>query len=205
MSPRSRGIAAAVGAASLLGVITMLAFDSRGAPGPAGSASGAPTALVSAPLLAGSSVPLDATPSAEPQAAEWESAPTFRPTIDRTRGRFAGRCALRVIREWIRLSCHGYYAIELVAGGAPESKVWTGRDNTAATDLYNTRDLTVARAIATFRLRRGESQIVTLFGILRSDYGMWPKAHDTVQVSWREGEADPHIVVTPEMLDVEVE
>jgi hypothetical protein len=192
----------ALGAASLALVagLSLVALESAGKPSAAGSASASAAPIVSAPLLVGSAIPAASTESAEPPAAEWETAPTFRPTRDRTNGAFARACALRVIREWVRLSCHKYFGIELVAGASEGGKVWTGRESA---DPYQpgSLDLSMARATAIFRLRRGESQIVTLFSLLFGNYGVWPQERETVQFSWREGDPDPHVVVTPRQLD----
>lgn len=131
------------------------------------------------PMIRGQDIPTE--PSPKPTEIEWKQARTFRPH----RGGY--ECDLALVREWLRVTCREAPGVSLIAGNPADVTVRvTG-------SIF--QGLRVAGS-AELRLVRGESHIFSYLEMGSSESD-WIGVEDggTLSVTWREGEADPLILI----------
>jgi hypothetical protein len=182
-------LAVVVLASALAGAPSRAALPASAAVNAAGSTSAAASA--SAPAPHGSSAPVAARPvlgaelgrepSPPPTVEEWRGGRAVAPT----RGS-AGRCALTLVREWLRVRCPGAPGAGLVAGETRGVTVRTvGR---AFSETGEPGDLV---STVVLPLRREQSLVVS-FNDLAFEYDSTALVEGgMLSVVWRSGRADP--------------
>lgn len=169
-----------------LGVLMGLAVRAAPGPSPSGSVSVSAGLNLAAELVAGAQIPTER--SNPPPPAAWKDAKSVG--LSRSS---AMDCRALLVREWLRVQCRNYAGVGLVAGDPKEVRTsLTG----LPPGLQAPGESGESVVYVELPLIRGASYVVTFLG-LGSDYeGNMIDEADTLQVSWRAGEADPIVLMT---------
>ncbi|HRI64999.1 MAG TPA: hypothetical protein PK156_12210 [Polyangium sp.] len=153
----------------------------------AGADASADAAVEVLPVVKGADIPTEA--SKAPTEAEWKDAKKV------TANRFiiderpeAGRCELRLLREWLRVNCRQKTGASLIAGDPKGVTMWTTGNTFSDEDR-------LARVTVTTPLAKGKSQLYTLLSFAFGYDSTRLGEGGAMSIEWREGMEDPNIVI----------
>jgi hypothetical protein len=129
--------------------------------------------------------------SAVPKPAEWAQA---KPISAEGNSR---SCTFRVLREWLSVSCKDWYGAGLVAGDPKDVHITAFGDPLQWNPTLEKMETSTVTVI--LPIERGQARIVNFLDLTGAtgDYGpALPGEGPTLHVWWRDGEADPALVLT---------
>lgn len=178
-------------AASAVVVAAMVA-PARSQSSDAGAAIDAGSALdagATRPKLQGASVPTTPTPA--PSEAEWKDAVRVDPTRD-----VNGVCSFSVLRDWLKIECAQRHGASMLAGDATDVKITASGDPfEEAGDFTSNKKGPVPFATIVTRLARGSAKMFVTIKAGWTYESIWSEDGERIAVTWREGKADPVILV----------
>lgn len=181
--PLSLGL---LGSGALLLVALSSYSQPSGAPAPSVGSAAAPAGPP--PLIRGADIPAET--SEVPTTKEWEDAKVVRANQDEKK-----ICSLKVLREWVRFECDHRLGASLVAGDPADVKIWAWGEPGAELP-WSTTTRVKPKTLFTMRLRRGDAKIYELYELGWTYEGYtWAEPAEKIAVTWREGKADPVILV----------
>ncbi|HEV8548691.1 MAG TPA: hypothetical protein VGQ57_06685 [Polyangiaceae bacterium] len=135
------------------------------------------------PVVHGADLP--STESPAPATKEWKQGKRVAPT----RGH-AEHCELALVREWLRVRCPGLVGAGLIAGDARGVSIHVVGHSFTAGDPDEVVTLVV------LPLRRGKTHLIGLNDVAMEYASNALSEGGVVSVQWREGRADPVIVLS---------